>query len=375
MKKILIAEDEFITSNELKNHLIKLGYTKIEAAFDNAETIQKVESFRPELILMDINMGKGVGPDVVDGIDIATIIRLNHDVPIIYVTAYADNDTIKRAKLTEPYAYILKPFNERELGIAIDIALYKYESEKKLAEANKKLEEMNKIKDKFFSIVAHDLKSPFSGLIGISDMLIQKHSSLDSQKILKSITLINSTAKHTYNLLENLLTWSRIQINKVPFEPRLHKIQNIVQDVEMLAHYSGGDKKGIVIKHDIEPEDVEVRIDRNMIHTVYRNLISNAIKFTATGNTITIGYRLYKEEDKLLCFVKDEGVGMDQTEQEKIFKLDQPFSKKGLEGERGAGLGLVLCKEFVEKNGGKIWVESSKGNGSTFYFTLKKKKL
>ena len=205
MKKILIAEDEFITSNELKNHLIKLGYTKIEAAFDNAENIQKVESFRPELILMDINMGKGVGPDVVDGIDIATIIRLNHDVPIIYVTAYADNDTIKRAKLTEPYAYILKPFNERELGIAIDIALYKYESEKKLAEANKKLEEMNKIKDKFFSIVAHDLKSPFSGLIGISDMLIQKHSSLDSQKILKSITLINSTAKHTYNLLENLL--------------------------------------------------------------------------------------------------------------------------------------------------------------------------
>lgn len=372
MKKILIAEDEFITSNELRTLLTKLGYTKIETAFDGAEIIEKVETYRPDLVLMDINLGRGVGENTIDGIDISSIIQLNHNIPIIYITAYADKNTLERAKLTKPYAYILKPFEERELSIAIEIALYKHETERKLEDANKQLKKTNQVKDKLFSIIAHDLKSPFSGLLGVSQALKDNYSNTSPEELLKSATIIHNTVNHTYNLLENLLTWSRIQIDKLPFDPKKYKIKPIVQDVLMLARYSGADKKNIKVEMEIKPEELEVYIDKDMVQTVYRNLVSNAVKYTESGKKITIGSIYHEHHDKVLCFVKDEGIGISENTKKKIFKVENHFSTKGLEGERGTGLGLVLCQEFVEKNGGEIWVESSEGKGSIFYFTLNK---
>ena len=232
-----------------------------------------------------------------------------------------------------------------------------------LEENNKKLEYLNSTKDRFFSIIAHDLRNPFYAIKGFGELLLRNYSKLSEDKITKYLGLIASSAAHGSELLENLLQWSRSQSGSIVFMPEKRSLRALVEDIVGLLE---GDalRKNISIHQNISPE-LEVVADANMLQTIFRNLISNAIKFTPENGTIHIDTETKLKE--VLISIKDSGVGINPATIPLLFKIDTIVSTPGTAKETGTGLGLVLCKEFVEKHGGRIWVESSVNEGSTFF--------
>jgi len=241
----------------------------------------------------------------------------------------------------------------------------KIANQKKLEQSEIELRELNKSKDKFFSIIAHDLKSPLSGFIGISQDLSSQVEYLTSDEIRELATSMNESAKNIFNLLENLLEWSRTvtgkkEVYKDNINPYFiaNSLSSLFSEVAK--------KKDIQILNEFNEEDYLFG-DMNMFNTILRNLISNAIKFTPLG-TIKVG--MIKKDTMGIIYVKDSGVGMKEEIKNKLFRIDETVTELGTNQEKGTGLGLILCKEFVEKNDGHIWVESELGRGSTFYFTF-----
>lgn len=240
------------------------------------------------------------------------------------------------------------------------------EFEEKIKRVNSELVEINAAKDKFFSIISHDLRSPLGGLMQILDILNESYESLEKEEMLEIISEASKTSKMVFNLMENLLEWSRIQTGKILYEPKTIKLLPFINELESL--YSQNLKgKQVTFQIDIEPE-LSVFADIKITNTILRNLISNAIKFSTAGGSISVSSESGKEF--VTIKVKDTGVGIEEKNLDKLFKTDVSYSTEGTAKEKGTGLGLVLCKELVEKQGGKIWVKSQKTIGSTFYFTL-----
>jgi signal transduction histidine kinase len=227
------------------------------------------------------------------------------------------------------------------------------------------LQELNATKDKFTSIIAHDLKSPFNSLIGFSGLLENASKKKDLEKVSEYAKHIKDVSVQTYKLLENLLEWSRSQTGKISFEPKAMDIKVSIKNVVDLM-YPVAKRKEVNI--DIDAETIPVLVDENMIHTILQNLLSNAIKYSYHKGNITISAK--EKEGMLLLSVKDEGMGITEDKRSKLFQLDESLSEPGTDGERGTGLGLILCKEFVERHRGKIDVESELGKGSTFIIYL-----
>ncbi|MDD4821781.1 MAG: HAMP domain-containing sensor histidine kinase [Bacteroidales bacterium] len=239
-----------------------------------------------------------------------------------------------------------------------------------LNETNAELQQVNATKDKFFSIIAHDLRSPFNSIIGFSDLLVEQIKMKDIEGIDEYAQIIIESSNKAMDLLMNLMEWSRSQTGRMDFKPELLNIEHFVQEIIPL-YDNIAEQKSITISHNL-PHNISVLADKAMISTVFRNLIANAIKFTMSGGEITVS--AIEQHNEILFSIRDTGVGISNDNLGKIFQLDQSCSTLGTSQEKGTGLGLILCKEFVEKHGGKIWVESEEGIGSTFYFTLPYKK-
>ena len=236
----------------------------------------------------------------------------------------------------------------------------------KIEEYAKDLKEINLTKDKFFSIVAHDLKGPFNAIIGLSDFILDDLDSNDYDHFKKLSEIINRTSKQTFALLSNLLEWSRSQTGKIQFEREelnLFDLSNEVIEVLKIQ----ADEKDLSIKINIA-SDVKVNGDKNMLKVILRNLITNAIKYSYDEGKILISH--FYEEGMSEISISDSGVGIKPDKINELFKLKHNTSTIGTHEEKGTGLGLILCKEFVEMHQGKIWVESEFGNGSSFHFTL-----
>ena len=238
----------------------------------------------------------------------------------------------------------------------------------KTIEYANKLEEANSTKDKFFSIIAHDLKNPFNTLIGYSDVLRTDFRDYGQDEILQQLNVIYNTSINGYNLLDNLLKWSQSQTNKILFEPQKINLREIVQlcieDIEDQSLF-----KDIDIVNDVT-ENFHLIADENLLKTILRNLINNAVKFTHRNGMVSVSCK--KDDTFIEISVKDTGIGMSEMELQNIFQIDRVSSKPGTNKEKGSGLGLILCKEFVEKHGGKIWVESNLEVGSIFKFSIPK---
>ncbi len=254
-------------------------------------------------------------------------------------------------------------------GVAI---IYWDITERKQAEAelkikNEQLKDLNATKDKFFSIIAHDLISPFNVILGLSETLKNDGRDLDIDSILKYVDIINSSAHNTYRLLENLLDWARMQQGRIPFDPKAIFINGLIEsEIENLKNFA--DQKRISLHNDTK-EDIIIHADEKMLSTVFRNLISNAIKFTPKEGKVNIEAHL--KSDKVVISVSDTGLGMQEETLENLFKSGSVVTTRGTGNEKGSGLGLLLCKEFVEKHGGTISVKSEPGQGTRFVFTLK----
>lgn len=237
-----------------------------------------------------------------------------------------------------------------------------------LNQANNNLKEVNASKDRFISILAHDLKSPFTSILGLLELLKINIRDYSLDTIENRIDIINNSAQSTYNLLEDILLWVRAESDKLPYEPSKHSLEEIFSNViENVKHVANN--KNIEINHS-STNDIYVFADINMINTVLRNLIANAVKFTNAGGLINI--QAEQDISKVIISVSDNGVGIKPDTINKLFNISNKITTKGTANETGTGLGLLLCKEFVEKHGGKIWVESELGKGSDFKFTLPK---
>ncbi len=241
----------------------------------------------------------------------------------------------------------------------------------KIQDFANELEKANETKDKFFSIIAHDLKSPFSSILGFSELLHENFEEFDVTEQKEFINHIFQSARNTYKLLENLLLWSRSQRGRIDFKPEKENLYLlIVETIKILDQTAAS--KSITLKDDI-PEDIFVYADIDLFSTILRNLVSNAIKFTPKGGEVTITARSASDDENqhyTEISVKDTGVGISQEKQSLLFKISKNITANGTENETGTGLGLILCKEFVEMHNGKIWAESEPGKGSTFCFTL-----
>ncbi len=227
------------------------------------------------------------------------------------------------------------------------------------------LEEANKTKDRFFSIISHDLKSPFNALIGFSDLIKIALEENDFEDIKKMNELIHQTATNTYKLLLNLLDWSRAQTNEIKFKPTKININKLIKE-NLELFKAQANKKGVIFEFD-SPKNNFVLADENMTNIIIRNLISNAVKYTRKGSvSIVIGLT-----DKT-CVIKitDTGIGIKQEVVKQIFNIEENISTQGTNGERGTGLGLILCKEFTNKNNGNLTVESTINKGSTSTLNL-----
>jgi PAS domain S-box-containing protein len=235
-----------------------------------------------------------------------------------------------------------------------------------LRHANIELERLNKTKDKFFSIIAHDLKNPFHAIIGFSELLRKDFHQMDDEQKIGLLELINISSESAFSLLENLLQWARTQTDKIKFSPENIDIHDIVAST-VDFHRISAEKKKIVIKSHVK-KNYFAYADKNMITTVIRNLISNAIKFTESKGKIEIACN--GDENFVEITISDNGIGINMDNLDNLFRIDSYYSTSGTLGESGTGLGLIICKEFIEKNKGTIKVESEEGKGSAFTFTL-----
>ena len=231
-----------------------------------------------------------------------------------------------------------------------------------------RLHELNATKDKFFSIIAHDLKNPFNAIIGFSNLLIDQVKEKDYEGIDEYATIIKDSSLRAMSLLTNLLIWSMSQTGKMAFNPEYIELVALIEEVKALLNDSAL-QKTITIRTNL-PHNVQVLADKEMIGTILRNLISNAVKFTQPGGMIVISVHLWEEGS--VVEVSDNGMGIKKENMYKLFKIDESYATKGTQNESGTGLGLLLCKEFVEKHGGKIWAESEDGKGSKFSFLIPK---
>jgi two-component system sensor histidine kinase/response regulator len=239
-------------------------------------------------------------------------------------------------------------------------------AEKKIESSNEKLLTLNATKDKFFSIIAHDLRSPFSSIMGYCEVLVEQVREKNYNGIENNAGIILQASGQAMDLLMNLMEWARSQTGRIEFSPMNFELDDLInENLNMFGDIAG--QKSVSIKK-VFPDNIRVFADKPMISTVLRNLISNAIKFTGHGGEIIISTENRPKE--IVVSVSDNGAGISRDRIEKLFRIDQSDSTPGTDNENGTGLGLILCKEFVEKHGGRIRVQSEEGKGSIFTFTL-----
>jgi len=331
------------------------GY-KLSFAMSGEDALELTQNEKFDLILLDIMM-----PDM-DGYE--TCRRLQddpdtHTIPVIFLTEKTDTESLVKGFNVGAQDFITKPFKPSEL-------LARVRTHLKLQDALEKLNHAITTRDKFFSIISHDLKGPFSALLGYTQLLTDDYDHFDDAKRRSFCADIYKASKYLYRMMENLLDWSRIQSGRIKCNPRMLALVRIIH-VCLVTLQPQADAKNIRICYDIA-KDIRIFGDSEMIALVMRNLLSNAVKFSHQGSVIRIDCRSVNGFQEIT--IADTGIGINAENIKKLFRTDIHYVTKGTDKELGTGLGLIMCKEFVEKNGGRIWVESKRGKGSRFRFTV-----
>jgi len=365
--RILVAEDDILIAQDLIQNLKFLGYEKIELATDGEKAVEMAITTKPDIILMDLEMPK------MNGIEAARRITLEMSIPIVILTSQESGDYIEQAVHSGVGAYLTKPTRPEEIERAFAIAMARHQDiimrEGLILELENNRLQLNEAivtKDKFFKIIAHDLRNPVFGIQGLIELLDHNFDEypVDTKKEL--IRAIKIAADKIGELLTNLLQWARTQDGSIKHEPEkvllANTISTAIRPLEAIAR-----EKSIAITIEIRP-GCEVFADLFMLTTILRNLIGNAIKFTHQGGQIRVSSKKSGKLEKIS--IKDNGIGMDESAIKMLFQLAEGFSTSGTAGEAGSGLGLILCKEFVERNKGTLSIESKPNKGSNFMFTV-----
>ncbi len=352
---ILIVDDVAENIQIVASTLQREGYDMSFATSGKA-ALESVAQDAFDLVLLDVMM-----PEM-NGFEVCEQLRANPrtaNLPVIFLTAKTDAESIVRGFAVGGVDYVTKPFNASELNARVRTHL-------RLRRTEQELRELNDSKDKFISIIAHDLRIPFSGLSGILKLLSRDPDSLSREELLEYLGLAQESADNINHLLTNLLSWSGLMQGMVSFRPYDFLLKPVFDDVTFLFRNDAAAKS---IRFETGgAEGVWVFGDLEMLESVLRNLVSNAIKFSHANQVIQISASTSGAE--VTVCVADQGIGIDPELQVEIFSLGSKLKETGTEGEMGTGMGLILSREQVERNGGRIWLESRPEEGTKVYFTL-----
>ena len=365
--KILIVDD--VMSNVL---LLKVLLTnekfQIATASNGRQALDQVIKEKPDLVLLDVMM-----PDM-SGFEVSQQLKANPEtaeIPIIFLTALNSTADIVKGFQVGGNDFISKPFNKEELIIRVTHQISLIAAKRIIVAQTEELRKTIIGRDKLYSVIAHDLRSPMGSIKMVLNMLILNlPSDTIGPEMYELLTMANQTTEDVFSLLDNLLKWTKSQIGK---------LKVVYQDIDMVEVTEGvieifsmvAELKKISIRLET-PSKLDVHADIDMIKTVIRNLLSNAIKFSNEETEILV--TVQEQEGMAVVIVKDSGCGIDEENQKKLLHTDTHFSTFGTNNEEGSGLGLLLCQDFVIKNGGRLWFTSAKGEGSTFSFSIPLKK-
>ena len=365
--KILIVDD--VMSNVL---LLKVLLTnekfQIATASNGRQALDQVTKEKPDLVLLDVMM-----PDM-SGFEVSQQLKANPEtaeIPIIFLTALNSTADIVKGFQVGGNDFISKPFNKEELIIRVTHQISLIAAKRIIVAQTEELRKTIIGRDKLYSVIAHDLRSPMGSIKMVLNMLILNlPSDTIGPEMYELLTMANQTTEDVFSLLDNLLKWTKSQIGK---------LKVVYQDIDMVEVTEGvieifsmvAELKKISIRLET-PSKLDVHADIDMIKTVIRNLLSNAIKFSNEETEILV--TVQEQEGMAVVRVKDSGCGIDEEKQKKLLHTDTHFSTFGTNNEEGSGLGLLLCQDFVIKNGGRLWFTSAKGEGSTFSFSIPLKK-
>ena len=374
--KILVVDDVQSNVLLLKALLGREGFG-IVYAMNGTEALEKVKSEHPDLILLDVMM-----PDM-DGFEVAGRLKVEPEqaeIPIIFLTALNDSASVVKGFQLGANDFISKPFRREELLIRVEHQLSLVDARRIILRQTEELRKTIAGRDKLYSVIAHDLRSPMASIKMLCNTIMM---SIDQQTVpgdvFEMLEMTNKTAEEVFSLLDNLLKWTKSQLGK---------LSNVPQPIDMVGLVDGvievfkpiAQSKSISLELNSEIEFVNVIIDIEMIKSVVRNLISNAIKFSHKDTVVMVHVKVQDITNEnatgegngkeVLVTVSDKGCGIKKEDQGKLLNEATHFTTFGTDSEEGSGLGLLLCKDFVNKNHGRLWFTSEEGVGSNFNFTI-----
>ena len=391
--KILVVEDEVIVAEDIGFRLKKLGYIVTATVASGEEAIEKVAENRPDLVLMDIVL-KGD----MDGVTAAEKIRNRVDIPTVFLTAYADDQTLQRAKLTNPFGYIIKPFQQNDLRVAIEIALHRHEIETKMQEtlkaseaAKESVEEKSHRQNQYISMAAHELRNPLNAILISAELLELDRTRSNDESQVRTLRLVHSATQKMNGLIDDMLFMGRAESGKLKCNPLPINLVEFCQDLLDQLQLGNETKHKLTL---IASNVTSAILDQQLLHGIITNLIVNAIKYSPNGGQISLELECRKpgEGDKeaifclspqclfpnskltninspsLIIQIRDKGMGIPETELGKIFEMFYRCKNTGK--IKGNGLGLTIVKKAVELQGGAIGCESKIGIGTTFTVLL-----
>jgi signal transduction histidine kinase len=367
---ILIIEDEERVLQSLVN-ILGRRYQNVFSAENAAKALAIFKQEEIDLVITDIRM---------PGMDgLRMLQKMKHEkanIRRLVMSAYSEPEYFLQAIDLGVDGYIVKPFLKNKILEAVEKSVKAIlneklivESQEKLIASEKELREMNSTKDKFFSIIGHDVKTPIATIASYASLLEDEFEEMEKDEVFEMIKIIRKSSLRAIDLLKDLLEWAKVQSGNIAFHPEGINIQKIIEEEISFAHEQCSEKE-IQIQHTPSHEQWAFA-DNKMVHTVFRNLLSNAIKFTPKKGFIKLSCNtVNKNGDQIQIKIQDNGVGIPKQVIPKLFSLAENYTTPGTKGEKGTGMGLIFCKEFTEIQGGKMEIESEEGKGSTFSFSL-----
>lgn len=366
LMKILIVEDELIAAENLAETLQDLGYEVAGTVDSGEEAITATATLKPDLVLMDIML-----QGQIDGVTAAATLRYLN-IPVIFMTAYGDKDTIVRAKVTEPHGYLVKPFKPQDLQATVEIAWQKHLVEMQQRQELQKQQEANQLKSRFISQTSHELRTPLTAILSSSELLKHYSHKLSEEKKQKSYQRIESAVQAMTETIDELLLVSQADSGQLHFNPQPLDVTQLCMDLvdQLRASDAGATPKGVRHKHTLNFQVIgtpaHLYLDKKLLGHILQNLLSNALKYSPEATTVD--FQLIFSSSDVAFVIQDRGIGIPPNGLKQLF---QPFYRATNTGQiKGTGLGLNIVKYCVDLHGGTISVDSTEGVGTTFTVRL-----
>jgi signal transduction histidine kinase len=366
---ILIVDDNPTNLKVLYDYLTEQNH-RILVAEDGETAIEQAEYSLPDLILLDVMM-----PGI-DGFETCRRLKqmeTTRDIPVVFMTALADTPFLLKGFAVGAVDYLTKPLHQEEVQVRVQNHIQTRRLQKELQaeirtrrEAEEELRRINEGKDKFFNVIAHDLRTPIHGAVFFSESLLEAVRTKKDAQLEEIAQVVHESTSAVGRLLLDLLAWAETQMERVQTRPEQAELGELLKLNHVLAQIVARQKKIVLVNKAQSP--IPIHADPRMVDTVVRNLLGNALKFTQPGGRVEIAAHAGPRE--ITVAITDSGIGIAPERLPNLFQIGQNQSTYGTTGETGSGLGLPLCREMVEKNGGRLWVESELGKGSTFSFTV-----